>query len=145
MLRCGRYLFGALLGLLLSAAVAGAAEKTFTIAYDADPQTSDMQMTTEFYLIPLNCYDRLIECRTVKGQPQLVMIGTVPSFAWPLMSVRSGKGSVSRSLHLARSELCTATPSRMKERPAMPDRSRSPESASMSSVIKASPPSPRAT
>jgi len=72
MLRCGRYLFGALLGLLLSAAVAGAAEKTFTIAYDADPQTSDMQMTTEFYLIPLNCYDRLIECRTVKGQPQLV-------------------------------------------------------------------------
>jgi ABC-type transport system substrate-binding protein len=44
--------------------LASAAEKVLTIAYNEEPQTSDMQMTTSCYMIPLNVYDRLIECVT---------------------------------------------------------------------------------
>jgi peptide/nickel transport system substrate-binding protein/oligopeptide transport system substrate-binding protein len=47
------------------ALVASAAEKVLTIAYSEEPKTSDMQMNTDDYLIPLNVYDRLIECATV--------------------------------------------------------------------------------
>jgi hypothetical protein len=46
-----------------------AAEKVFTIAYNEEPQTSDGQMTTSCYMIPMNVYDRLIECiTTAPGQ-----------------------------------------------------------------------------
>lgn len=43
---------------------ASAAEKTLTIAYNEEPKTSDMQKNTDDYLIPLNVYDRLVECVT---------------------------------------------------------------------------------
>ncbi|HWQ09970.1 MAG TPA: ABC transporter substrate-binding protein [Holophaga sp.] len=49
------------------------AEKVFTIAYNEEPKTSDMQMTTSCYMIPLNVYDRLIECATTSpGKSALV-------------------------------------------------------------------------
>ena len=55
------------------AAGAFAAEKVFTIAYNEEPQTSDMQMTTSCYMIPMNVYDRLIECvTTAPGKSALV-------------------------------------------------------------------------
>ena len=79
------------------------------------------------------------------GQPQLVMIGTVLILSLPTSRRRSGNGSSSRSASAARGGLCTATPSRLNERPAMLSSSRSPASASMSSSMSCSPPSPRAT
>ena len=55
------------------AMVATAAEKILTIAYNEEPQTSDGQMTTSCYLIPLNVQDRLIECVTTgPGKSALV-------------------------------------------------------------------------
>ncbi len=80
-----------------------------------------------------------------KGQPQLVMIGIVESFSLPTSRRRSGNGRSSRSARASRGGLCTATPSRVNERPAMVSSSRSPASASMSSSMSCSPPSPRAT
>ena len=47
-------------------------ERVFTIT-DDEPGTSDMQMTTAYYMIPLNVYDRLIECKTIgPGKSALV-------------------------------------------------------------------------
>ena len=54
----------ALVLLCVCATAATAAEKVLTIAYNAEPKTSDMQMTTDSYMIPFNAYDRLIECVT---------------------------------------------------------------------------------
>ena len=52
---------------------AAAAEKVLTMAYNEEPQTSDMQMNTNDYMIPLNVYDRLIECvTTTPGKSALV-------------------------------------------------------------------------
>ena len=52
---------------------AAAAEKVLTMAYNEEPQTSDMQMNTSDYMIPLNVYDRLIECvTTAPGKSALV-------------------------------------------------------------------------
>ena len=64
-----------LLALLMfgCALAARAAGKTLTIAYNEEPKTSDMQMNTDDYLIPLNCYDRLLECVTTgPGKSSLV-------------------------------------------------------------------------
>jgi len=63
------------LGLVLLGACASmaSAEKVLTIAYNEEPQTSDMQMTTSCYLIPLNVYDRMVECVTTgPGKSALV-------------------------------------------------------------------------
>ena len=55
------------------AMAARAAGKTLTIAYNEEPKTSDMQMNTDDYLIPLNVYDRLVECVTTgPGKSSLV-------------------------------------------------------------------------
>ncbi len=52
--------------------VAGA-EKVLRISDSSDPQTADCQMTTDFYTIPLNIFDRLVEAITVSpGQSELV-------------------------------------------------------------------------
>lgn len=37
-----------------------------------DPSTADVQKTSEYYGVPLNIYDRLVECVTIDGKPQLV-------------------------------------------------------------------------
>ena len=59
--------------LLGACATVASAERTLTIAYNEEPQTSDMQMTTSCYMIPLNVYDRLIECVTTgPGKSALV-------------------------------------------------------------------------
>lgn len=42
------------------------------IAFSADPSTLDVQKTTGDYDIPMNIYDRLLDCLTVDGKPQLV-------------------------------------------------------------------------
>ena len=64
---------GAALVIGACAFAANAAGKTLTIAYNEEPKTSDMQMTTDCYLIPLNCYDRLVECATTApGKSALV-------------------------------------------------------------------------
>ena len=71
--RCSFLMPLAMVVLGLCSAVAGAAEKVLTIAYNEEPQTSDMQMTTSCYMIPLNVYDRLIECVTTgPGKSALV-------------------------------------------------------------------------
>jgi len=42
------------------------------ISTNEDPTTLDSQKTTEFYMTPLNIYDRLYEAVTVDGKPELV-------------------------------------------------------------------------
>ena len=37
-----------------------------------DPETLDVMLTTDSYMLPLNCFDRLVETDTVDGQAQLV-------------------------------------------------------------------------
>jgi peptide/nickel transport system substrate-binding protein/oligopeptide transport system substrate-binding protein len=50
-----------------------AADHVLKIAYPEDPKTVDVQMTQDFYTLPLNVYDRLVEAETSgPGQSQLV-------------------------------------------------------------------------
>ncbi|WP_429820543.1 ABC transporter substrate-binding protein [Ensifer sp. B1-9] len=50
-----------------------AADHVLRIAYQEDPKTVDVQMTQDFYTLPLNVYDRLVEAETSgPGQTQLV-------------------------------------------------------------------------
>ena len=37
-----------------------------------DPETLDVQLTTDTYTVPLNCFDRLVETETVDGAAQIV-------------------------------------------------------------------------
>ena len=47
-------------------------DKILIVAFTEDPTTTDAQKTTEYYAVPLNIYDRLVECVTVDGEPDLV-------------------------------------------------------------------------
>lgn len=60
------------LSLLVPAAVAEAGDNVLHIFYTDDPETLDVQMTTDSYTIPLNCFDRLVETDTVDGEAQLI-------------------------------------------------------------------------
>ena len=42
------------------------------VILDEDPDTCDVQKTTMYYLVPLNIYDRLVECVTENGKPVLI-------------------------------------------------------------------------
>ncbi len=42
------------------------------IFYTEDPETLDVQLTTDSYTIPLNCFDRLVETDTVDGEAQII-------------------------------------------------------------------------
>ena len=79
------------------------------------------------------------------GHPRLVMIGVSRMRSEPTIKERSGIGSESRSAQRSRSSLCTGSPSRQKDSPLTVSSSRSPRSASRSSSMRPSPPSPRAT
>lgn len=47
--------------------------KTLTIAMTEDPGTADPQLTTEYYMLPLNLFDRLVEAQTVSpGKSEIV-------------------------------------------------------------------------
>jgi len=70
-----------ILALLLPLALAPAAgmaqsqdnSNTLVLFLTDDPETLDGQLTTDSYTIPLNCFDRLVECETNdKGEAQLV-------------------------------------------------------------------------
>ena len=72
----GSILFSLVLILLgLCTLGASAAEKVLTIAYNEEPQTSDMQMTTSCYMIPLNVYDRMLECVTTGASKSALVPG----------------------------------------------------------------------
>jgi len=47
-------------------------DKILIVSFTEDPSTTDVQKTTEYYAVPLNIYDRLVECITVDGNPELV-------------------------------------------------------------------------
>lgn len=47
-------------------------DKMLIVAFTEDPSTTDVQKTTEYYAVPLNIYDRLVECVTIDGKPELV-------------------------------------------------------------------------
>jgi len=64
----------------LCAVAAHAAGKTLTIAYPEEPKTSDMQLNTEDYLIPLNVYDRLLECVTTGPTKSSLVPGLATSW-----------------------------------------------------------------
>lgn len=61
------FLSVAVLCLLVLAGGAFAGEKVLSIAYPEDPKTADCQKTTDSYTLPLNCFDRLLECVTVES------------------------------------------------------------------------------
>lgn len=47
--------------------------KTLTIAVDVDQETADPQLTTSYYTIPLNVFDRLVEAQTTgPGKSEIV-------------------------------------------------------------------------
>lgn len=55
------------------AATDAAGSKTLTIAAGDEPGTADPQLTTSYYTLPLNLFDRLVEAETVSpGQSELV-------------------------------------------------------------------------
>jgi len=66
----------AVLALALSAlapvSMAEAKDNWLRIFYTDDPETLDVQLTTDSYTIPLNCFDRLVETDTVDGEAQIV-------------------------------------------------------------------------
>jgi len=51
---------------------AGKSDKMLKIIADDNPSTCDVQKTTEYYSVPLNIYDRLVECITVDGKPEII-------------------------------------------------------------------------
>lgn len=54
-------------------AAPAAGGKTLTIAMTNDPGTADPQLTTEYYMLPLNIFDRLVEAETTSpGQSEIV-------------------------------------------------------------------------
>ncbi|MDR0929907.1 MAG: ABC transporter substrate-binding protein [Oscillospiraceae bacterium] len=62
-----------LLALTPMAALAEAeGDNVLTVFFTEDPESLEAQMTTEYYAIPLNAFDRLVECVTVDGQPAIV-------------------------------------------------------------------------
>ena len=60
------------LAVLMPAAVAESKDNWLRIFYTEDPETLDVQLTTDSYTIPLNCFDRLVETDTVDGEAQIV-------------------------------------------------------------------------
>ena len=60
------------LSVLVPCALAESGDKVLRIIDKADPETLDVQLTTDSYNIPLNCFDRLVEIDTVDGLPQIV-------------------------------------------------------------------------
>lgn len=53
-------------------AMAQAADNWLHVFLPSDPETLDVQLTTDSYMLPLNCFDRLVETDTVDGMAQLV-------------------------------------------------------------------------
>jgi len=47
-------------------------DNTLKVVMTEDPSTCDVQKTTEYYLVPLNIFDRLVECVTVDGKPEII-------------------------------------------------------------------------
>jgi len=60
------------LAVCLPAATAEAKDNWLHIFLTSDPETLDVQLTTDSYTIPLNCFDRLVETDTVDGVAQIV-------------------------------------------------------------------------
>ena len=60
------------ISLLMPTALAEEKDNWLHIFLTADPETLDVQRTTDSYTIPLNCFDRLVETETVDGVAQLV-------------------------------------------------------------------------
>ena len=58
--------------MLAPMAVAEQKDNWLRIFYTNDPETLDVQVTTDSYTIPLNCFDRLVETETVDGEAQIV-------------------------------------------------------------------------
>jgi len=74
------FLAGAVLCLLIIAGSAFAGEKVMNIAYPEDPKTADCQKTTDSYTLPLNCFDRLLECVTVESGGSEIVSGLAESW-----------------------------------------------------------------
>lgn len=57
-----------------SKAAAGPADSYLTVSVGADenPDTLDVQKTSNYYGVPLNIFDRLVECQTVNGETKIV-------------------------------------------------------------------------
>ena len=60
------------IAVLAPMATAEAKDNWLHIFYTEDPETLDVQLTTDSYTIPLNCFDRLVETDTVDGVAQIV-------------------------------------------------------------------------
>lgn len=67
-------------GFCVLAGGAAAGEKVLKIAYPSDPKTADCQKTTESYTLPLNCFDRLLECVTLESGESEIVPGLAKSW-----------------------------------------------------------------
>ncbi|NLI42371.1 MAG: ABC transporter substrate-binding protein, partial [Synergistaceae bacterium] len=57
-----------------------AKEKELRISYPDDPKTADCQKNTAYYMLPLNCFDRLIECITLESGASDLVPGLAESW-----------------------------------------------------------------
>ena len=60
------------LSMLAPMAMAEAKDNWLHLFLTDNPETLDVQLTTDSYTIPLNCFDRLVETDTVDGVAQIV-------------------------------------------------------------------------
>lgn len=74
------FLAGSILFLLILTGGAFAGDKVLTVAYPEDPKTADCQKTTDSYTLPLNCFDRLLECVTVESGSSEIVPGLAESW-----------------------------------------------------------------
>ena len=70
----------ALTFLVGSVTMVSAKEKELRISYPDDPKTADCQKNTAYYMLPLNCFDRLIECITLESGASDLVPGLAESW-----------------------------------------------------------------
>jgi ABC-type transport system substrate-binding protein len=66
--------------LMPAVGVAEAPDKTLKLFLTSDPETLDGQLTTDSYTIPLNCFDRLVECETDEAGAAVLVPGLAKSW-----------------------------------------------------------------
>ena len=66
--------------LMPAAGLAEAPDNTLKLFLTSDPETLDGQLTTDSYTIPLNCFDRLVECETNDAGEAVLVPGLAKSW-----------------------------------------------------------------
>lgn len=66
--------------LMPAAGMEEAPDNTLKLFFTEDPETLDGQLTTDYYTVPLNCFDRLVECETNEAGDAVLVPGLAKSW-----------------------------------------------------------------